>query len=154
MSEEYKNFNDYGKAPEENPTADRAPGHGDGTPSPDPNPPTGWAPGFSEENSTTVSSSSSQGILSIILSLAGFCSGPISFIGIFVALGAYRRNKFDVTAKVGLVACILMTVLWLATIAFYLFTPTGRAMYAEMMQETQRMIDEMFSGSDIYSFFR
>ena len=72
MPEEYKNFNDYGKAPEENPPTGWAPGHGEDTPSPDPNPPTGWAPGFSEENSTTVSASSSQGILSIILSFAGF----------------------------------------------------------------------------------
>lgn len=149
MSEEYKNFNDYGKAPEEAPSAEDT-----ASSSPDPNPPTGWAPGFSEENSGSFESSSSQGILSIILSFAGFCSGIIAFIGIFIALGAYRRNKFDVTAKVGLVACILMSILWIATMAFYIFTPTGRAMYAEMMEETRRMLNDFLSNSDISTIFR
>ncbi len=150
MSEEYKNFNEYEAAPEE--PAEEKPEAAEAA-APDPNPPTGWAPGFDEKNSTSVEKSSAMGIISIILSIAGWCYGIPSFIGIFVGLSAYRSNKFDVTAKVGLTACILMCILWGAMIAFYVFTPTGRAMMAEIMEEFNRQMAEAMSGTDIYYLF-
>ncbi len=154
MADEYKNFNEYEKAAVDEETT--APvSDSENTSSPDPNPPTGWAPGHDENNSTSVAKSSGQGVLSIILSLLGYCFvGIPSFIGIFVAYDAYKRNKFDVTAKVGLTACILMTILWIATIAFYIFTPAGREAMKEILEATQEQMNELYSSSDIYSLFK
>lgn len=147
MADEYKNFNEY-EIKEEN-------GQSTQDTSPNPNPPTGCAPGYNENNSTSVAKSSSQGIVSIVLSLLGYCCAGIpSLIGIFVALGAYKRNKFDVTAKVGLAACILMTVFWIATIAFYAFTPTGRELFRQILEDTARQMGELYSSTDIYALFK
>ncbi len=147
MADEYKNFNEYELNNDNEQSAqDNAP---------NPNPPTGWAPGYNESNSTSVAKSSSQGIVSIVLSLLGYCCvGIPSFIGIFVALGAYRSNKFDVTAKVGLVACILMTLFWIATMAFYAFTPAGREMFRQILEDTARQMNELYSSTDISALFK
>ncbi len=179
MSDEYKNFNEYEtNEPDPNPPTGWAPGfepkeedtlnaepivsentaaepiilttEPPADANPDPNPPTGWAPGVDENNSPAVRTSSPRGIISIFLSLAGFCTyGIASIVGIILSAGAYKRNKSDVTAKIGLTACILMTLLWVATLAYYILTPAGREQFAQLMEEFNRMMQEM-SSSDIY----
>ncbi len=170
MAEEYKNFNNYEEAPEKTeepaveatePTVEAAePTVEAAEPTveaaPDPNPPTGWAPGY-EQASPAVSTRSPKGIVSIILSFAGYCTyGIASIVGIFLGASALRRNKHDVTAKIGLTACILMTIFWAAYIAFLVFTPAGRELLAEIFSESQQMMEEMYSSNDIYNltFFR
>lgn len=171
MAEEYKNFNDYEKPAEEvkaeapaeeikaeEPDAETAvtaePAVSE-TAAPDPNPPTGWAPGYSEGTAPAVSKSSPMGITSIILSFAGYCTyGIASIVGIFLGAKAYKRNKSDVAAKIGLTACLLMTLYWVALIAFYIFTPTGQEMLQEIIQTSQDMMEEMYSSTDIYSMFK
>ncbi len=159
MSEEYKDFNNYeDSAPEkdapvsqESTAAETQPAD---VPAPDPNPPTGWAPGHSEQTAPAESHASPKGIVSIILSFAGFCSyGIASLVGIFLAGSAYKRNKADVTAKIGLTACILMVILWAAYIAFLAFTPEGRDMLAELVSEVQKSMEEVMSSSDMYYYF-
>lgn len=156
MAEEYKNFNNYDEpeAKAEAPAAEpEAPAEPVETAAPDPNPPTGWAPGY-EQGAPVVSTRSPKGIVSIILSFAGYCTyGIASFVGIFLASSALRRNKHDVTAKIGLTACILMTIFWAAYIAFLAFTPAGREILAELMEQSRQMMEEMYSASDYYSIF-
>lgn len=150
MAEEYKNFNNY----EETETKAEAPAAEPvETAAPDPNPPTGWAPGY-EQSTPVVSTRSPKGIVSIILSFAGYCTyGIASIVGIFLASSALRRNKSDVTAKIGLTACILMTIFWAAYIVFLFATPSGHEILAQLMEESQQMMEEMYNTSDYYSIF-
>lgn len=143
MAVEYKNFNEY-----EKPTVDEKTENCTNEENPS-------APESGESNSTNAPKSSSQGVLSIILSLLGYCFvGIPSFVGIFVAYDAYKRNKQDVTAKVGLTACILMTIFWIAAMVFYIFTPTGREMMKQTLEASQEYMNEFYSSSDIYSLFK
>lgn len=154
MSDEYKNFNEYEKT--EPVTEEKAAEPEVSTP--DPTPPTGWAPGYGENNSPAVSKSSPMGITSIILSLVGYCFyGIPSVVGIFLGAKAYKRNKEDVTAKIGLTACILMVIFWAAYIAFLVLTPAGQEIMQEILQEAKTAMDEMndlYSTTDIYSMFK
>lgn len=164
MADEYKNFNEYEKSvPDENPPTGWAPGHEEKasapqTAAPDPNPPTGWAPGYSEGSTPAVSKSSPMGITSILLSLLGYCFyGIPSIVGIFLGAKAYKRNKSDVTAKIGLTACILMVIFWAAYIAYLLFTPAGQEALREILDAANEMMNEyyeLYSATDIYSMFR
>ena len=156
MSDEYKNFNEYEKTtPETEPEAKASEPE---VAAPDPTPPTGWAPGYGENTTPAVSKSSPMGITSIILSLVGYCFyGIPSIVGIFLGAKAYKRNKEDVTAKIGLTACILMVIFWVAYIAFLVLTPAGQEIMQEILQEAQNAMEEMndlYSTTDIYSMFK
>ncbi len=153
-SEEYKNFNDYDTVEEKAQSAAAAE-EPVVQPAPDPNPPTGWAPGY-EQSAPAVSTRSPKGIVSIILSFAGYCTyGIASLVGVFLAASALKRNKSDISAKVGLTACILMVIFWAAYIAFLFVTPEGRELLNQIVSEAQNAMEEMASASDtFYSIFK
>lgn len=92
---------------------------------------------------------SAKGIVSIILSLVGCCYFAIpSIVAIFLSASAYKRNKKDITAQIGLIASIIVTLFWVATAVMYIVDPELRAQLADRLREVYGEYG-MASGSDI-----
>ena len=91
---------------------------------------------------------SAKGIVSIVLSLVGCCYFAVpSIVAIFLAASAYKRNKKDVTAQIGLIASIIVTLFWVATGVLYIVDSALREQLKERLREAYSEYG-MISGSD------